>query len=175
MVIRFEADAYDPGTSYNDQMEELASSLQATSLQSPEVLQIHGLTIQKAGKQVPQTSVLELTTVGWQRRSQMDWSEIYCQLFLSQTKHVLACHKNGLFHEVEERMLDSAPELESAKTEAQDQMKKLVNIIVRIRELVIQGGKHSRLSLVCASGVLGVYKGISTESCMPDEVMELFE
>jgi len=173
MVIRFEADAYDSGASCNDQMEELASSLQAASLQSPRILRIHGLTLQRAGKEVPHASLLELVTR--KVHSKMDWSEVYCQLFLSQTqKHTIAYHKNGLFDKIEERMLDSAPELETAKAEAQDQMKKLVKVINRIRELVMKEGKDARLSLVCVSGILRVYKRRSPESCLPREVLQLF-
>ena len=177
MVIRFEADAYDSGTSQcnNSQMEELTSSLQAASLQSPGI-QIQGLTIQKAGKQVPQKSILELATRRPQKRFQPDWSEVYCQLFLSQTqKHAIAYHDNGLFDKIEERMLDSSLEFETATTEAQDQLKKLIKIINCIRELVIKEGKDSRYSLVCVSGVLRVYKRRSQESCLPDELLKLFE
>jgi len=170
MVIRFEADAYD---SCNDQMEELTSSLQAASIQSPGTLRIRGLTIQRAGKEVPHKSLLELSTR--KNRSNMDWSEVYCQLFLSQTqKYAIAYHNQGLFNRIEEKMLDSAPELETAKTEAQIQMKKLLKVIHLIRKLVMKKGNDARLSLVCDSGVLHVYQRRSQESCLPDEALRLF-
>lgn len=177
MVVRFEVDGYDSGASRNnDEVEELAASLQGTSIQSPTTLQTQGLTIQKAGEDLPQTDIFELNTRWVGNQSEMDWSEVYCQLFLSQTpKHVIAYHDNGLFDKLEERMLDSAPELEAAKTDAQNQMKKLVKVINCIRELVMTEGKDSRLSLVCVYGVLRVYKRRSQKSCLPGDVLELFD
>ena len=176
MVVRFEADAYDSGASCNDQVEELAASLQAASLQPDDTLRMQGLTVQKAGKEIPQTHLLQLVTRWAQNRFQMDWTEVYCQLFLAQIqRHTIAYQNDGLFDKVEERKLDSSPELESAKTEAQNQMKKLVKLINYIRELVLKEGKDSRLSLVCVYGVLRVYRRKCQESCLPDEVLELFE
>jgi hypothetical protein len=177
MVVRFEVDAYDSRASCNnDQVEELAASLQAASLQSQGTLRMQGLTIQQAGEEVLQTDLLELNTRWEQNQFPMDWSEVYCQLFLSQIpKHVMAFHHNGLFEKTEERKLGSAPELEAAKKDAENQMKKLEKAINCIRELVMKEGKDSRLSLVCVHGVLRVYKRRSQESCLPDEVLELFE
>jgi hypothetical protein len=176
MVVRFEVDAYDSGASSNDQVEELAASLRDASLQPQETLRSQGLTIQKAGKEIPQSNLLQLVTRWAQNRFQMDWSEVYCQLFLSQIqKHAIAYQNDGLFDKIEERMLDSAPELETAKREAQFQIEKLVKVINCIRELVMKEGKDSRLSLVCVYGVLRVYKRRSQESCLQDEVLELFE
>jgi len=137
---------------------------------------MQGLTIQEGGKEVPQTSLLELVTRWKQNRFQMDWNEVYCQLFLSQIqKHATAYQDGGVFDRIEERMLGSAPELETTKTEALNQMKKLMKILKRIRELVMKEGKDSRLSLVCVYGVLRVYRRSSQESCLSDEVLELFK
>jgi hypothetical protein len=176
MVVRFEADAYDSGAPRSDQVEELAASLQATSVRPPTTLQTQGLTIQKAGEEMPQTDLLELGTRWVQNRFPVDWSEIYCQSFLSHIpKHIMAYQDNGMFSKIEERKLDSAPEFAAAKAEGQLQMKKLVKVIRRIRELVLRAGKDSRLSLVCVYGVLHIYRRRSEESCLPDEVLELFE
>lgn len=175
MVVRYEVDAYDSGTPFSDQ-EELAAALQATSIQSPTSVKMNGLTIQRAGQEVPQTNLLELSTRWAQNRFQMDWSEVYTQLFLSQVpKHIVAYQDDGIFIKIEERMLDSDPELEAAKTDAQTRMKKLVKVLGRIRELVLEEGKNSRLSLVCVYGVLRVYRRKSPESCLPKDILELFK
>ena len=176
MVVQFEVDAYDSGTSNSDQSEELAASLQATTIQSPTSVQMNGLTIQKAGQEVPQTGLLELGTRWTQNRFQMDWSEVYTQLFLSQVpKHIVASQDNGIFTKIEERMLDADPELEAAKADAQTRMKKLVKVLDRIRELFMKEGKNSRLSLVCVYGTLRVYGRKSPESCLPHDLLELFK
>jgi hypothetical protein len=170
MVVRFEVDAYDSGASRGDQAEELAVSLQATSFQSPTTLQMQGLTIRKAGEEIRQTDLLELDTRWVQNHFQVDWSEIYCQSFLSHIpKHIMAYQDDGLFSKIEERKLDSAPEFAATKAEGQIRMKKLVKVINRIRDLVLEAGKESRLSLVCVYGVLHIYRRRSQESCLQQQ------
>jgi len=116
-----------------------------------------------------------LTTRAVHLESQYNWKEAYPQLFLSQTPHhFLAVHQRGRFVGITKRKLQSS-ELDSvAATLVQTDLKKLRRALDIIRHLVIEHGEQGRLSLVCQKGVLKVFRRVSQDSCLPDEMLGWF-
>ncbi|TCD66859.1 hypothetical protein EIP91_000813 [Steccherinum ochraceum] len=63
----------------------------STPATTPDIVIVHG------GYQVPQGSIMELTTRSERNAQNMEWNEYYPQLFLSQTaQHVLGVHQKEL-------------------------------------------------------------------------------
>lgn len=139
-----------------------------TPATTPDIIIVHG------GYQVPQGSIMELTTRSERNAQNMEWNEYYPQLFLSQTaQHVLGVHQKGTFSRIEERSLES-PEMRRVAASCQRTVKDLRAMLQVIQDLVVEHGERGRLSLLCEGGVLKVYERTSQESCLPDDVMGRF-
>ena len=193
MVVRFEVDACIPqpttksraksrGTSKSDvTADALIDALSNVSLSSASGVKVqtsednHGLRIRQAGSYVPQSNIVELTTVSTRRYSKFDWLEAYPQLFLSQTPHhFLAVHTRGYFNTVEKRKLGSS-DLQQEDKAAQPALWKLRHALGIIKDIVVEHGKTGRLSLVCQEGEMKVYQRWSDVSCLPGDILKKFE
>lgn len=135
-----------------------------------------GLRVRHAGSHVPQSNLVELSTISeWSRANRFDWTESYPQLFLSQTRHhFLAMHENGRFSNVEKRKLGTADFAEASR-DLQGALWGLRKALDAIRRVVLKHGRDGRLSLVCQNGELSVYERDSAASCLPDSLLEKFD
>jgi len=177
MVVQFEVDAYVPETSLDMQIEDLAARLRVSSFDPQTTSQMHGLTIEEGGKEFPAPAIVEMNTRSKRNRRPIDWSEVYTQMFLSQTgKYIVPIHDKGVFFELQEHTLEGSVNLAVEKEEAQMNMKRLRYVLDWIRKVVITRRKETKHSLVCDSGVLKLYERENTEeSCLPKDVLRLFE
>ena len=187
MVVRFEVDAClealpkrapSSGRATVDdmigQLGGLSLSHTSTSPTHTDISNSNDIIILSAGRLVPQSSILEMTTRSERNVLTYDWKENYPQLFLSQTPHhFLAVHRAGTFSRIEKRQLNDA-ELKERHAQNEPGFKRLHSLLVTIQELVIVHGNEGRLSLVCKDGLLKVYERKREESFLPDEVMERF-
>ncbi|KAI0922958.1 hypothetical protein AcV5_009815 [Taiwanofungus camphoratus] len=189
MVVRFEVDACiapartSKGTSTAstvDSLSDLLSGLDVTSnakASSRAAATVAGteLKIIRAGTEVPQSSIIELTTRSKNYVAQFDWVDAYPQLFLSQTPHhFLAAHGRGRFETITKRELGD-PGLRQIEKDAQVGLTKLSSVLRTIQNLVIEHGQRGRLSLVCREGKLQVFERADQRSCLPDTEMNRFE
>ncbi|TFY74198.1 hypothetical protein EWM64_g9813 [Hericium alpestre] len=133
------------------------------------------LKIIRAGSEVPQSSIIELTTRSVIRINELDWTEIYPQLYLSQTPwYYIGIHSRGTFTEVRKSNL-TGDGMAAQRRQAKASVQKLGQVLEMIQEAVIAHGVERRLSLVCQQGVLKVYEQSSKESCLPDDVRKRFD
>ncbi|KIJ16236.1 hypothetical protein PAXINDRAFT_176296 [Paxillus involutus ATCC 200175] len=104
----------------------------------------------------PQGNMIEIKTRALKR--QIDWTEVYPQLYLSQTAYLyLAKHDRGTFQPVEKVQLNGAV-LQSHAKEAETSIGKLKVLLKQILDVVGKEGKKGQLSLVCQGGKLTLYK-----------------
>ncbi|KAJ7055901.1 hypothetical protein C8F01DRAFT_1211566 [Mycena amicta] len=165
-----------PGTSRNAPAYAYASSLTSTrATASPEpFISEYGLTVIEGGNQIAHDSLVEITTRTQRRAQDMDWTENYPQLFLSQTpNHFLGIHNRGRFVQVVRRVLGRG-EFATVEKGMQPSLRKLRKVLAVIAQLVRAHGERGRLTLVCREGTLRVYERESMESCLPDELLERF-
>ncbi|ETW82297.1 hypothetical protein HETIRDRAFT_46393 [Heterobasidion irregulare TC 32-1] len=186
LVVRFEVDACLPSatpkrsafpvkqSSNPDDLADILAGINITP-QDPATGSSSQLRILRAGVEQPQASIIELTTRSENRINQLVWTEIFPQLYLSQTLHFyVGIHSRGRFYEIRKQRLDSL-EMVSQREQAETSFKKLGMALRMIQKLVIKHGQAARLSLVCERGKLMVYERVSTQSCLPAEVMRRFE
>jgi len=193
MVVRFEVDACIPtqpgrttkrvpvasSSSSPTTVDVLSDLLSGVKIGPPTTSVIavtpsRSLTVKSGGgSYVPQSAILELTTVSERRRPQFDWYEQYPQLFLSQTpRHFLGIHNLGHFRAVERNELSA---LTNQAKMAQPSLKKLVKVLMTIQALVVKRGKTGRLTLIRDGEWLRVYERRSQEGCLPEEYLAKFE
>ncbi|KAG6829788.1 hypothetical protein H0H92_003443 [Tricholoma furcatifolium] len=196
LVVRFEVDACisaaspnpvsSPSRTAQDNLDDIINSLSSISISTagatkpaPATSKFHDISIVCEGSipVVPQSTIIELTTRSTKNAPNLDWKESYPQLFLSQTgHHFLGVHERGLFYRVDKRKLESPELREAASLEKfQEDLKKLRHLLDVIREIVAEHGERGRLSLVCRAGTLKVYERTSQASCLPDDVLKLFD
>ncbi|GBE85417.1 hypothetical protein SCP_0706040 [Sparassis crispa] len=191
LVVRFEVDAcvaqpsaaQAPTSTVNaDSLSDLLSGLNvARDSQTPsaskktDTASGTGLEVQRAGSQVPQSSLIEMTTRSKHRVALFDWVDAFPQLFLSQTSnHYLATHDRGRFETITKRKLGD-PELKRIQDDAQASFRKLRRALQEIKDLVMLHGRRGRLSLVFREGKLQVLERVSEASCLPETIMKRFE
>lgn len=192
MVVRFEVDACIPtkpigvtkrvpvtsSSSSPTTVDALSDLLSGVKIGPPTtsvvaVTPSRSLTVKSGGSYVPQSEILELTTVSERRRPQFDWYEQYPQLFLSQTpRHFLGIHNQGLFRAVEKNELSA---LANQARMVQPSMKKLVKVLKTIQALIVKKGKTGRLTLIRNGEWLRVYERRNQEGCLPEEYLAKFE
>jgi hypothetical protein len=188
MVVRFEVDACVPTPELA--VDDLADALEGitsaptspmnTSSVSPT------LKIIRAGTQVPQEALLEITSRSKYFIDQLDWKELYPQLALSQTPGLrLGVHESGTFTELRECQVDSddgagagvPPGLPAQRRETAGQLVRLARVLEELQELaILRGpGPAGSFSLVCERGELRAcgHKGVK-RSCLPPDVWTRF-
>ncbi|KAF5334176.1 hypothetical protein D9758_014825 [Tetrapyrgos nigripes] len=190
MVVRFEVDACIPNKSTSTRdprrpsestIDDLTNAMSRTTLTSTKLDTImtipfgkSKLIVNKAGDVVPQNLIAELTTCSQKRADSFDWDETFPQLYLSQTPHhFLAVHQLGLFQQVQKRELYRA-ELKSQDTRLQPKFQKLVRVLGMIKNMVMEHGERSRLSIVFRDGEMKVFERLSEEDCLPTDYMKKF-
>lgn len=183
VVLRFNVNAYLPSPAEDAEVDSLASELTHLGLELPQRLNaddavpdpMSGLRIIHTGSpDIPQDSLLELTTRTEKGVGKFSWAEDYPQLFLSQTpNHYTAVHRDGRFSTIRKRRLGS-PEMQRVEERAQPSLKKLRSILQVLHDLVIEHGETGRLSLICVKGILQVFKRNTTDSLLPDEFLTRF-
>jgi len=133
------------------------------------------LKILRAGTQVPQSNLIEMTTRSEISAKNFDWGDAYPQLYLSQTpNHYLAVHRTGTFFKITKRKIGT-DDMVSIENKQQPSFKKLRKMLGEIQTRVKEGGANGRITLVCKGGILKVYERISKESCLPEDSLALFE
>lgn len=131
------------------------------------------LTIIPGGTEMPQSSMIEITTRNAMRIGQMDWRELFIQLYLSASPHFyLGVHQRGHFTEVYKKNLYEDERFVKERRGAEASLKKLGKALKRIQELVKEHGKGKKLSLVCrkADGMeaLAVYEQKTEDAQVPE-------
>jgi len=208
MVVRFEVDACLPSAGSSvpktttASVDDLADALggmnikratptttkTASSSSSPLV------NIVRAGTQVPQEALVELTSRSAYFLDQLDWNELYPQLALSQTPALhMGVHERGVFSQLHEWQLDGrppragtrtgaakAPDISAQRQETGVQIVRLARLLEDVQELAIARGPGpaGSFSLVCEGGELRVYarkKDAGAKSCLPPDVVARFE
>jgi len=190
LVVRFEVDACvatqtkPPRKSAGD-VDDLSSLLSGLAVSStPSATSssraaastnIRSLTVIRAGAEVPQGNILELTTRSERNAENFDWGESYPQLYLSQTPHLyLAVHSRGKFMRVQKEKLGSSKMI-GVERSLQVGLKKLRAALETIQDLVIDHGKDGRISFLCQDGELRAYERESRATCLPEDVIARFE
>jgi len=151
------------------------SSRPTTTSETQSPLTSTDLKITRAGTQVPQSSLLEMTTRSEISAANFDWGDAFPQLYLSQTpNHYLAVHRTGRFSSIAKRKIGEK-DLIAIEANAQRGFKKLRKILGEIQTMVKKRGTTGRISLVCKDGVLKVHERDSKESCLPEDSLALFK
>ena len=206
MVVRFEVDACLSTSSGSSvpktkkaSVDDLADALggmairdrtsAATKTSSPSSSSPI-INIVRAGTQVPQEALVEVTSRSAYFLSQLDWNELYPQLAISQTPALyLGVHERGVFTKLNEWQLDgtrttssnsNAPDISAQRKETGIQMMRLARLLEDVQELAIARGPGpaGSFSLLCENGELRVYerkKGAAAKSCLPPDVVARFE
>lgn len=107
---------------------------------------------------VPQSSILEIKTRI--REGEMSWSEIYPQLFLSQTPHLyVARHQQGLFTGTSVTKYDmTSPQLEKAAKAAEKPMARMFALLEAIVAAIRQEGEDVGMALTYDGKKLALYR-----------------
>ncbi|KAA1472274.1 hypothetical protein DENSPDRAFT_850802 [Dentipellis sp. KUC8613] len=191
LIVRYEVDACLPGKApanakgnnasqpaapASSNVDDLTSTLASVSVsqqQSPTTgASSSSLNIIHAGRQVPQSSVIELTTRSQNYIHLLDWSDVFPQLYLSQTPlFYLGVHQRGEFKEI--RKQDMGKDMDEQREAALETFQRLGKVLEEIQELMVEHA-DKKLSLVCEGGVLKVYQRATTRSCLPQDVMERY-
>jgi len=195
MVVRFEVDAWlpsdHPGPKAtrdsravdDDDDEALLGALSGLSIgtssqsaaASPSPLTSDDLKIFRAGAQVSQSNLLEMTTRSEISAANFDWGDAYPQLYFSQTPHhYLAVHRSGTFFSIAKRKIGKN-DLVAIESKAQTGFRKLRKLLGDIQTTVKEGGTSRRINLVCQDGVLKVHERNSKESFLPEDSLALFK
>lgn len=190
LVVRFELDAYlrtSPSTSSRsrptvaadaeeDSLADALSNLTVGSKTKTSPTASPGqLKIIKAGEEVPQSSLIEMKTrnpVSFQR---LDLKSELPQLWFSQTPyHYVAVHDRGVFQSIRKDEVGKG-EFIYAEEDIQVALRKLRVVLGSIQQLVKSRGLAGRLTLVCVEGVLKVYERGEHETCLPGDLLMLFD
>jgi hypothetical protein len=147
------------------------------------------INVVRAGTQVPQDALIEVTSRSRYFVDQLDWNELYPQLALSHTPLLyLGVHDRGTFTQLREWRVhgpgsdstdSSMPDLVAQRKKMAVQIVQLARVLEDVQELAISRGPGpaGRFSLVCQGGSLRVYGRNSDDNrktCLPPDVMERF-
>ncbi|PCH40480.1 hypothetical protein WOLCODRAFT_117364 [Wolfiporia cocos MD-104 SS10] len=192
LVVRFEVDAClaspRPRAESSAEVDDLASTMSNLRVSSSAHSAAHsggvGINMQspadepriiRAGTQVSDDAIIELTTRSVAARMKFRWPDSYPQLFFSQTPHhFLAHHNAGQVREIVKRHVGD-PEMWAVEAKAQTGFKKLRQLLKKIQDLVLEAGQDGRLSLVYQKGSLALYERANQDSCLPAQMLERFD
>ncbi|KAF8841510.1 hypothetical protein BDN67DRAFT_1068471 [Paxillus ammoniavirescens] len=167
VLLRFEVDACVAASASNeDELLAAFSTLKvgsrgaavttAPSTVTPSTTSALSVNFTVPRSLTPQGNMIEIKTRALKR--QIDWTEVYPQLYLSQTAYLyLAKHDRGTFQPVEKVQLNGAVMQSHAKG-AETSIGKLKVLLQQILDVVRKEGKKGQLSLVCQGGKLTLYK-----------------
>ncbi|TFY66003.1 hypothetical protein EVG20_g5084 [Dentipellis fragilis] len=198
MVVRYEVDAYIPSAlpaktkgnsaserekptslafgehANNDANTSVSAPLASGTLTSPPLSSrsVDTLDIVHAGREIPQSSIIELTTRSQHFIELLNWPDLYPRLYLSRTRFLcIGLHSHGRFGEI--RQYDMARGMETQYNAVRGALQKLGQVLTEIQDLM-EENPGRRLSLVCEGGVLRVYERATSKSCLPEDVMKRF-
>jgi hypothetical protein len=210
MVVRFEVDAClstdagpekatsTGGASDTDRLskktagsvDDLADALGSMDLKSrsaPSSTKGPRINVVRAGTQVPQDALIEVTSRSKHFVDQLDWNELYPQLALSNTPLLyLGVHDRGTFTQLRKWRVhgpgsdstdSSVPDLVAQRKQMALQIVRLACVLEELQGLAISRGPgpSGRFSLVCQGGSLRVYgRSDNKETCLPPDVMARF-
>jgi hypothetical protein len=206
MIVRFEVDACLPTTNAGGQakttktggisdtkrsltqtenvsgVDDLLEAFGSLKLQSATTKESPTINVVRAGTQVPQDALIEVTSRSVNYVDQLDWNELYPQLVLSQTPAVrLGVHQRGTFTSLREWQVDgsadsSVPGLSAQRKETTVQIVRLAVVLKRVQQLAVTRGPGpaGSFSLICEGGVLRVYGRNDKKGCLPRDVMARF-
>jgi hypothetical protein len=164
-------------------VDDLLKSFGSLKLQSATTKASSTIDVVRAGTQVPQDALLEVTSRSANYVDQLDWNELYPQLVLSQTPAVrLGVHQRGTFTNLRQWQVDgsadsSVPGLSAQRKETAMQIVRLAAVLKRVQQLAIARGPGpaGSFSLICEGGVLRVYgRNADKKGCLPRDVIARF-
>ncbi|KAG8946991.1 hypothetical protein FRC04_011287 [Tulasnella sp. 424] len=125
---------------------------------SPTFPMVSVIPLGDASSIVPQSSILEIKTRI--REGEMNWSEIYPQLFLSQTPHLyVARHQQGLFTGTSVTKYDmTSSQLEKAAKAAEKPMARMYALLEAIVAAIRQEGEDVGMALTYDGKKLALHK-----------------
>ena len=154
----------------------VSSTTTTTTTVSPPS-QASDIAVIHAGTQVPQSSIIELTTRSEKYIDEFSWAEQYPQLLLSYTPHLfLAAHNRGTFERMIAHELGS-DELRNIEnnTRVQRSFRQLAATLRAIQTLVKEHGQRGRLTLLCqGDGTLEVHERNTDQGVLPDIELDRF-
>ncbi|KAI0775570.1 hypothetical protein BD413DRAFT_278557 [Trametes elegans] len=173
MVVRFEVDACIQN---EDDVAEQLASLTLSSLSLPASraapssteFSENSLRVLRGGTQIPQSSLIEITTRSYTTHHK--WYESYSQLLLSQTPYLyFAMHHKGRFDHIA-RLTPASPQLARFDHDAyvQRSLHQLVRVLGSIAGAVRAYGHRGGLTLVCREGTLELFERSSSAQRLPD-------
>ena len=192
MIVRFGVDACLPSPDSNATTMSIdnpdpADVLSDVSIQQPSISTSTSTTspainIVRAGTQVPQDALVEMTSRSKFYLNQVDWNELYPQLALSQTPSLrMGLHERGEFTELREWQLDGhdaqvdagmvgrrqsctqkgvdVTDLSLQRQGTAVQIVRLAKVLQDVQKLAMARGPGpaGSFSLVCENGKLRVY------------------
>ncbi|KIJ62266.1 hypothetical protein HYDPIDRAFT_158061 [Hydnomerulius pinastri MD-312] len=162
VLLRFEVDACTLASTSDDDLLQSFSTLDtgtgggAATTAPPLPASVLTVKYTTPRTLVPQSAMIEIKTRAVHRA--LDWTNIYPQLYLSQTAYLyVAKHDRGNFRAVERVDLDGVTMKPYAK-QAEASMGKLKALLDVILEAVRKQGSGVPLSLVCQGGKLTLHK-----------------
>ncbi|KAG8935312.1 hypothetical protein FRC01_003064 [Tulasnella sp. 417] len=168
VLLRYEVDACVlPMPSVNNQqISRKPGSQIAQPLQSASFPKVSVISSGDASSIVPQSSLLEIKTRTGE--GEIDWREIYPQLFFSQTPILhIARHQQGLFSGVSVTKYDlTSPELAKAAQAAEKVMPRMYELLEAIVVAARKQGEGAGLALTYDGKELALYRrkpGTGTE------------
>lgn len=187
MVVRFEVDACTrvpvtkpqlPRSDDTDDLDSLLTTLNVGSTQASTsagaIATSYPVKVIKAGVEVAQEDLVELTSRSVNYVDPFDWAEALPQLYLSSTPQLfVGVHHWGTFQEIREHDLNDAA-LVKLRREAGASYEKLGRALEAIQALVVEHGPDEHLSLVCKDGELKIYRRLDGSSRLPADLRERF-
>ncbi|TFY64818.1 hypothetical protein EVG20_g5820 [Dentipellis fragilis] len=171
MIVRYEVDAYLPSA-----VPTVAkgSSISANKQFSPTTIAskstVDTLNIIHAGREIPQSSIIEITTRSPRTRRQR--AELAPRLYLSQTPFLyIGMHKDGKSWEMRKKNVAEDIQMKHKEVET---LQKLGQVLKVIRGIMVENS-GKKLSVICEGETLKIYERIAKKSCLPEEVMKRFD
>ncbi|KAA1472279.1 hypothetical protein DENSPDRAFT_820992 [Dentipellis sp. KUC8613] len=182
MVVRYHVDAclspalragVGSGGDGQDQTSTAPESMSMRPTHTPTTI-TNTLKILHAGREVPQSSIIELASRSQKNIRKIDCINLFPQLYLSQTSLLYTgLHRYGEFYEIRKRDVADDSQMKEQYQATEGMFQGLSQLLREIRGfMVTDGGK--RLSLVCEAGTLKVFERAATKSCLPDTILECF-
>jgi len=184
VMMRFEVDACLPAPSIPD-LDDLTKGLDGLSLAKKKEKECNSdddpatltglVRIVPTGELVSQDRLVEVTTRSEKTFSNLNWGDPYPQIYLSQTPHLhVAVHKFGTFAVIHKYKLGEG-KMKDVHARLEDGFHRLAALLGVIVAKQREAGPDERLTLVCQKGVLKVHENYSGISCLPDELLTLFD
>ena len=154
--------------------DDLAGALESMSIAKTRAQNKGSVQVLEKGRTVSPETIMEIKTRSTKRKLKLD--EVLPQLWFAQTPNlVIGYHTSGRFEEIQK--LSMKDEFERWEKEHQVQLKKLVGLLKRLKE-VTQKTKNQRCVVVCeqqSSGSLNVYESTKTSAVLPDDILAMHQ